>query len=53
MRTLQARDLDKFIYPNWVLQPQKSALRIFLGKYLSSLRGLLHTPLLLTGGAHD
>ena len=37
-------------HPKWVpLQPQKSALRFFLGKYLSSLGGLLLTPLLLTG----
>ena len=53
MRTLKARYFDKFIYPKWVLQPQKSTLRFFIGKYLSSLGGLLLTPLLLTGSAHD
>jgi hypothetical protein len=53
MRTLQTKYLDKSIYPKRVLQPQKSALRFFTGKYLSSLGGLLRTPLALTGGAHD
>jgi hypothetical protein len=32
------------ICPNWVLQPQKSALRFFVGQYLSFLGGLLQAP---------
>ena len=40
-------------HPKFPLQPQKSALRIFLGKYLHFWGGLLLTPLLLTEGAHD
>ena len=31
-------------HPKWVLQPQKSALRFFIGQYLSSLGGLLQAP---------
>ena len=37
-------DDDMSIHPKWVLQPQKSALRFFAAKYLSSLGGLLRTP---------
>ena len=40
-------------HPKFPLQPQKYALRFFIGKYLSSLGGLLCTPLLLAGDAHD
>ena len=32
------------IWPKWVLQPQKSALRFFIGKYLQKLGGLLQAP---------
>ena len=32
------------ICPKWVLQPQKSALRFFVGQYLSFRGGLLLTP---------
>ena len=31
-------------YPKWVLQPQKSALRFFSGKYLQKLGGDLASP---------
>jgi hypothetical protein len=44
MRTLQARYFDKSIYPKWVLQPQKSALRFFVGKYLQMFGGDLASP---------
>lgn len=40
-------------HPKFPLQPQKSALRFFAGKYLRFWGGLLLTPLLLTEGAHD
>ena len=40
-------------HPKWVLQPQKSALRIFLGKYLQKLGGLLLTPLPQPGAEYD
>ena len=39
------------ICPKWVLQPQKSALRFFIGQYLSSLGGLLHDPKHAGGGS--
>jgi hypothetical protein len=44
MRTLQARYFDKSIYPKWVLQPQKSALRFFTGKYLQKFGGDFASP---------
>ena len=31
-------------YPKWVLQPQKSALRFFSGKYLQKLGGDFASP---------
>ena|GEM_PF-6818722 len=40
-------------HPKFPLQPQKSALRFFLGKYLRFWGGLLRTPLALTGDTHD
>ena len=40
-------------HPKFPLQQQKSALRIFLGKYLRFWGGLLRTPLALTGDTHD
>ena len=44
MRTLQANYLDRSTYPKWVLQPQKSALRFFVGKYLQKLGGDCASP---------
>ena len=32
------------LWPKWVLQPQKSALRFFVGQYLSFRGGLLQAP---------
>jgi hypothetical protein len=32
------------LWPKWVLQPQKYALRFFAAKYLLSLGGLLQAP---------
>ena len=40
-------------HPKFPLQPQKSALQFFVGKYLRFWGGLLLTLLLLTGDAHD
>lgn len=40
-------------YPKRVLQPQKSALRFFIGKYLCFWGGLLLPPLALIGDTHD
>ena len=31
-------------HPKWVMRPQKSALRIFLGKYLQKLGGDCASP---------
>jgi hypothetical protein len=44
MRTLQTKYLNKSIYPKRVLQPQKSALRFFTGKYLQMFGGDLASP---------
>ncbi|XCN42931.1 hypothetical protein DSM117340_02208 [Lentibacter algarum] len=40
-------------HPKFPLQPQKSALRIFLGKYLCFWGGLLRTPLPQPGAEYD
>jgi hypothetical protein len=32
------------LWPKWVLQPQKSALRFFIGQYLSFRGDLLQAP---------
>ena len=37
-------------HPKWVLRPQKSALRIFLGKYLQKLDGDFASPHFVQAG---